>query len=84
METITSRLFVNFIGPLFEGKTFDQYLIIVMVRSLANVILKKVWPKLIILRQKLLKEEEISKKQKESRQEKMRVELTLSAEEQIN
>ena len=26
----------------FEGKAFDQYLIILMVRSLANAILKKV------------------------------------------
>ena len=36
-EIINFRLFDEFIVPLFEGKTFDQYLIILMVRSLANV-----------------------------------------------
>ena len=39
-EKISFRLFDKFIVPLFEGKTFDQYLIILVVRSLANVILK--------------------------------------------
>ena len=33
---------------------FDQYLIVLMVRSLANVILNKVWDRLLLLRQKLL------------------------------
>ena len=86
MELINFRLFVDFIIPLFEGKTFDQYLNILMVRSLANVILKKVWAMhtLIILRQKLLKEEENSKKQKESRQDMLMAELALSAQDQIH
>ena len=51
MELINYHLFVDFIVPLFERKTFDQYLIILMVRSLANVIFKKIWAKLIILKQ---------------------------------
>ena len=42
MELINYHLFVDFIVPLFEKKTFDQYLIILMIRSLANVVLKKV------------------------------------------
>ena len=50
-----------------------------MVRSLANSILKKVWAKLIILRQKLLKEEANSKQQKENRQGRVIAELALSA-----
>ena len=41
-EIINFRLFDYIIRPLFEGKTYDQYLIILLVRSLANVILKKV------------------------------------------
>ena len=41
MELINYKLFIDFIVPLFEGKTFDQYLIKLMVRSLP-VILKKV------------------------------------------
>ena len=67
-EIINFRLFDEFIKLLFEGKTFDQYLIILMVRSLANVILKKVWAKLLLLRQRSIQDEENSKKQKESRQ----------------
>ena len=31
MELVNFTLFKEFIGPLFEGKTFDQYLIILMV-----------------------------------------------------
>jgi len=54
MELINYTLYKEFIVPLFEGKTFDQYLIILMVRSLANVILKKVWLILIVLRQRML------------------------------
>ena len=41
MELINNKLFVEFIIPLFEGNFFDQYLIILMVHSLAIVILKK-------------------------------------------
>ena len=41
MELINFTLYKEFIVPLFEGKTFDQYLIILMVRSLANVISRK-------------------------------------------
>ena len=54
-----------------------------MVRSLANVRLKKVWARLLILRQRLLQEEENSKKQKESRQEIFLADLALFAKEQI-
>ena len=53
-----------------------------MVRSLANVILKKVWARLLLLRQKLLQEED-TKKQKESRQENLLADLDFSAKEQI-
>ena len=49
MELINYNLFVDFIIPLFEGKTFDQYLIILMVRSLANIIFKKIWARLGLL-----------------------------------
>ena len=54
-----------------------------MVRSLANVILKRVWAKLLLLRQRAIQEEENSKKQKESRQENLLANLALSAREQI-
>ena len=54
-----------------------------MVRSLANVLLKKVWAKLLLFRQRLLQEEENSKKQKQSRQENLLAILALSAKEQI-
>ena len=82
-EIINFRLFDEFIRPLFEGKTYDQYLIILLVRSLANVILKKVWAKLLLLRQRSIQDEENSKKQKESRQESLLANLALSAREQI-
>ena len=82
-EIINFRLFDEFIKPLFEGKTFDQYLIILMVRSLAILILKKVWAKLLLLRQRSIQDEENSKKQKESRQENLLANLALSAREQI-
>ena len=65
---INFRLYDEFIVPLFEGKTFDQHLIILMVRSLANVTPKKVWARLLLLRQRSIQEEENSKKQKESNQ----------------
>ena len=42
MERINFRLFVDFIVPIFDGKTFDQYLIIVMVLSLANATVKRI------------------------------------------
>ena len=51
MELINFTLYKEFIAPLFEGKTFDQYLIILMVRSLANIIFKKIWLRLVVLRQ---------------------------------
>ena len=54
-----------------------------MVRSLANVILKKVWARLLLLRQRLLQEEENTRKQNESRQENLLADLALSAKEQI-
>ena len=55
LELINFTLYNEFIVPLFEGKTFDQYLIILMVRSLANVIFKKIWLRLVVLNQRLLK-----------------------------
>ena len=58
MELINYNLFVDFIVPLFDGKTFNQYLIILIVGSLANVIFKKIWARLVLLRQRLLKMEE--------------------------
>jgi len=64
MELINYHLFVNFIVPLFEKKPFDQYLIILMVRSLANVVLKKVWAKLIMLKERKEKQERNTKLQK--------------------
>ena len=76
-------MFDEIIRPLFEGKTYDQYLIILLVRSLANVILKKVWAKLLLLRDKSIKDEENTKKQKESRQESLLADLAISAREQI-
>ena len=69
MELIKYNLFVDFIVPLFEGKTVDQYLIILMVRSLANVIFKKIWARLVLLRQRMLKQEKNSCQEKEDHQE---------------
>ena len=83
MELINYNLFVDFIIPLFEGKTSDQYLIILMTRSLANIIFKKIWAKLVLLRQRAMNMEEISCKQKEENQEKKMVDMGLSATEQI-
>ena len=51
-EIIHFRLFNEFIVPLFDGKMYDQYLVILMVRSLANVILRRIWVQLLLLRQK--------------------------------
>ena len=83
MELINYHLFVNFIIPLFEKKTFDQYLIILMVRSLASVILKKVWAKLVVLKERKEKQEENTKLQKEEYQERKLSEMAMSAAEQI-
>ena len=77
------RLYDEFIVPLFEGNTFDQDLIILMVRSLANVMLKKVWARLLLLRHRALQEEENTKKQKESWQESLMADLALSAQEKF-
>ena len=84
MELINYKLYVDFIIPLFEGKTFDQYLIILMVRSLANVIFKKIWARLVLLRQRHLKMEENTKMQKELSQIKKMSDLAVSATEQIH
>ena len=64
MELINFTLYNEFIVPLFDGKTFDQYLIIFMVRSLANALFKKIWLRLIVLRQRMLKIEENAMNQK--------------------
>ena len=84
MELINFTLYKEFIAPLFEGKNFDQYLIILMVRSLANVIFKKIWLRLIVLRQRLLKTEENALKQKKIHQDRKMSDLAMSAAEQIN
>ena len=84
MELINYKLYVDFIIPLFEGKTFAQYLIILMVRSLANVIFKKIWARLVLLRQRHLKTEENTKMQKELSQVKKMSDLADSATEQIH
>ena len=54
-----------------------------MVRSLANVIFKKIWARLVLLRQQLLKTEGNAKLQKESNQDRKMSELAVSATEQI-
>ena len=54
-----------------------------MVRSLANVIFKRIWARLLLLRERALLEEANAKKQKEDRQEKQMANLALSAREQI-
>ena len=84
MELINFTLYKEFIVSLFDGKTFDQYLIILMVRSLANVIFKKIWARLVVLRQRLLKTEQNAMMQKENSQERKLSELAMSAAEQIN
>ena len=50
-EIINFRLYEEFIVPWFDGKTYDQYLIILMVWSLANVIFKRIWARLLLLRE---------------------------------
>ena len=54
-----------------------------MVRSLANVILKKIWARLVLLSQRMKKQEENSRLQKEGHQERKMTELAVSATEQI-
>jgi len=54
-----------------------------MVRSLANVIFKKIWARLVLLRQRHLKTEENTRMQKESTQDRKMSELAMSATEQI-
>ena len=83
MELINYNLFVDFIIPLFDKKTFDQYLIILLTRSLGNVIFKRIWAKLVLLRKRALKMEENSRKQKEDNQDRKMAEMGLSATEQI-
>ena len=83
MELINYQLFVDFIVPLFAKKQFDQYLIILMIRSLASVIFKKVWAKLMVLKERQFKQEENTKLQKEMNQERKLSEMALSATEQI-
>ena len=41
MEIIIFTLDNEFIVPLFDGKIFNQHLIILMVRSLANVLFQE-------------------------------------------
>ena len=53
-----------------------------MVQSLANVLFKKIWARLVLLRQKLLKTEENTQMQKESSQDRKLSELAVSATEQ--
>ena len=55
-----------------------------MVRSLANVIFKKIWLRLVVLRQRLLKTEENAMKQKEDLQDRKMSELAMSAADQMN
>ena len=62
---------------------YDQYLVILMVRSLANVILPRIWVQLLLLREKTLQEEANARRQKEERQEKQMASLAMSAREQI-
>jgi len=54
-----------------------------MIRSLANVILRRIWVQLLLLREKTLHEEGNALRQKEVRQEKQMASLAMSAREQI-
>ena len=54
-----------------------------MVRSLANVLFKKIWLRLIVLRQRMFKIEENAMMQKEISQDRKLSELAMSAAEQI-
>ena len=55
-----------------------------MVRSLANVLFKKIWARLVLLRQRLLKTEENTQIQKESSQDRKLSELAVSETKQIH
>ena len=79
MEVINDHVFVDFIIPLFEKKTFNQYLIILLVRSLASVILNKIWAKLVVLKEQKEKQEENTKLQNEGYQERKLSEMAMSA-----
>ena len=83
MELINYQLFVDFIVPLFAKKQFDQYLIILIIRSLASVIFNKIWAKLMVLKERQTKQEENTRLQKEEYQERKLSEMVLSATEQI-
>jgi hypothetical protein len=54
-----------------------------MVRSLASVILKKIWAKLIVLKQRQTKQEENTRLQKEDYQDRKLSAMTLLATKQI-
>ena len=54
-----------------------------MVRSLANVILRRIWVQLLLFRQKTIQEETNARRQKEERQAKQMAKLAMSAKEQI-
>ena len=54
-----------------------------MVRSLANVIFKKIWARLVLLKQRMQKQEENSRMQKEEHQARKMTDLAVSATEQI-
>ena len=54
-----------------------------MIRSLANVIFKKVWAKLMVLKERQFKQDDNTKFQKEMNQERKLSDMTLSATEQI-
>ena len=54
-----------------------------MVRSLASVILKKIWAKLIVLKQRQTKQEENTRLQKEDYQDRKLSDMTLLATKQI-
>ena len=73
MELMNYWLNIELVLPLFEGKAYDQDLIVLTVRSLANVI----WCRLILLRQYLIKNEENARKQPELKQEQTLSELAI-------
>ena len=47
------RLHTDFNFPLFKGENCDTYLIILVVRFLASIILLKIWVTWVILREDL-------------------------------
>ena len=59
MELSNYNMFVDLIIPLFDGKTFDEYVIILMVCSLANAIFKKIQARLVLQKPRIQKQEEI-------------------------